>query len=280
MEIRFDGQLVLVTGAAQGNGRALAEAFAAAGADVVAVDVRKAEVERVAEALREGAVRARADEVAGGGVHVGPAGEGSAGARARRPRAFAFALDIRDRAACRAVAAEVERVAGPVRHLVNNAGIDGRAELGSEEADAVWDAVIDVNLNGLYNMTSAFVDQVIGMRGTIVNVGSTMSFVGAPRMAAYTATKAAIHNFTQTLAIDLAPKGVRVNTLAPGLIETPLTAGLFTQPERLAGYLNRTCLGRAGKPEEITGAALFLCSEHASYMTGSTVRVDGGWLAR
>lgn len=251
MEIRFDGQLVLVTGAAQGNGRALAEAFAAAGADVVAVDVKKAELERVAEALR-------------------------AGGR----RAFAFALDIRDRAACRALAAEVESLAGPVRHLVNNAGIDGRAELGSADADAVWDAVIDVNLNGLYNMTSAFVGQVIATRGTIVNVGSTMSFIGAPRMAAYTATKAAIHNFTQTLAIDLAAQGVRVNTLAPGLIETPLTAGLFGQPERLAGYLNRTCLGRAGKPEEITGAALFLCSEHASYMTGSTVRVDGGWLAR
>jgi len=251
MDIRFDGQIVLVTGAAQGNGRALALGFAQSGADVVIVDLRA-----------EGAA------------------ETAAAVRASGRRAWSYALDIADRAACRATAARVEQEAGTITHLVNNAGIDGRAVLGDAEADKVWDAVINVNVNGLYNMTSAFVAQVVRSRGTILNVGSTMSFIGAGRMAAYTASKAAIHNFTQTLAIDLAPQGVRVNMLAPGLIETPLTAGLFGQPERLQGYLERTCLGRAGKPEEVVGPALLMCSSAASYMTGATVQVDGGWLAR
>ena len=169
---------------------------------------------------------------------------------------------------------------GPINHLINNAGIDGKGEVGADGADEVWDRVIDVNLNGIYNVTSSFVKQVVQTRGTILNVGSTMSFVGQPRMTAYTASKAAIHNFTQSLSIELAPRGVRVNMLAPGVMETGLTTGLVADPARLAPFLARTCLGRTGKPEEMVGPALLACSSFASYMTGSTIRVDGGWLAR
>ncbi|MGD9942727.1 MAG: SDR family NAD(P)-dependent oxidoreductase [Burkholderiaceae bacterium] len=252
MEIRFDGQRVLVTGAAQGNGKAIAAGFADSGADVIIVDRNAERLEQAADELR----------------------------RASGRRIWAHAVDIADRAACRALAATVERDAGPIDHLVNNAGIDGRAPLGTEGADEVWDAVINVNLNGLYNMTSSFVAQIIARKGTILNLGSTMSFVGQPRMIAYTSSKAAIVNFTQTLSIELAPHGVRVNCLAPGLFQTSLTAGLFQDPERLNAMLARTCLGRAGEPQELVGPALMMCSAQASYMTGATVRVDGGWLAR
>lgn len=252
MDIRFDGQRALITGAAQGNGKAIAGGFAASGADLVIIDRNLPLLEQTAAELRRDSGR----------------------------RVWAYGLDIADRAACRALAATVEREAGPIDHLINNAGIDGRAPLGSDGADAVWDAVIDVNLNGLYNMTSSFLPQIIARKGTILNLGSTMAFVGQPRMIAYTSSKAAIVNFTQTLSIELAPQGVRVNCLAPGLFQTGLTAGLFDDPQRLAAMLARTCLGRAGDPQELVGPALLLCSAQASYMTGATVRVDGGWLAR
>jgi 2-deoxy-D-gluconate 3-dehydrogenase len=99
-------------------------------------------------------------------------------------------------------------------------------------------------------------------------------------MTAYTSSKAAIHNFTQSLASELAPHGVRVNMLAPGVMQTGLTAGLVTNAARLQPFLDRTCLGRTAQPEEMVGPALMVSSPHASYMTGSTVHVDGGWLAR
>ncbi len=252
MEIRFDGQVVLITGAAGGIGRALSRGFADAGADVVMADRDADGVERAAAAVRDRTGR----------------------------RVHAYPIDIADRPACRALALRVAAEAGAIHHLINNAGIDGKAEVGSDEADAVWDRVIGVNLNGVYNMTRAFVDQIIRNRGTILNVGSTMSFVGQPRMTAYTASKAAIHNFTQSLAIELAPHGVRVNMLAPGVMETGLTTGLVADPVRLAPFLARTCLGRTGQPDEMVGPALLACSTWASYMTGSTLRVDGGWLAK
>ncbi|MGE0801321.1 MAG: SDR family NAD(P)-dependent oxidoreductase [Lautropia sp.] len=253
MEIRFDGERVLVTGAAGGIGAALAAGFAESGAAVVMVDRDAQRVAAAADALR---------------------------ARTGRD-VRAHALDIADRAACRALAARIAGDGGgDIRHLINNAGVDGKADVGSDEADEVWDRVIGVNVHGVYNVTRAFVDQVIRTRGTILNVGSTMSFVGQPRMTAYTASKAAIHNFTQSLSIELAPHGVRVNMLAPGVMETGLTAGLVANPERLAPFLARTCLGRTGKPGEMVGPALLACSAHASYMTGATLRVDGGWLAR
>ena len=252
MDIRFDGERVLVTGTASGIGRALAMAFAEAGAHVILID-------RSAEGLAQTAAAITA---------------------AKGQVALARALDITDRAACRALAAEIGRDLGPINHLINNAGVDGKADIGSDEADAVWDRVIDVNVNGLHNMINAFVGQIIESQGTILNVGSTMSFLGSPRMTAYAASKAAVHNVTQSLAIELAPRGVRVNMLAPGVTESGLTAGLMASRERLDAFLTRIPMARAGRPEEMAGAVLFACSSWASYMTGATIRVDGGWLAR
>ncbi len=252
MDIRFDDELVLITGTASGIGRALSLAFAAAGARTILID-------RSAEGLAETVALI---EAAGGRVTL------------------ARGLDITARAACRALAAEIGRDCGPVRHLINNAGVDGKADVGSDEADAVWDRVIDVNVNGLHNMINAFVGQIIETQGTILNVGSTMSFLGSPRMTAYAASKAAVHNVTQSLAIELAPRGVRVNMLAPGVTESGLTAGLMTSRDRLDAFLTRIPMARAGRPEEMAGAVLFACSRWASYMTGATIRIDGGWLAR
>jgi len=252
MQIRYDNEVVLVTGAASGIGRALALGFAAAGARLVLVD-------RTADPL---AATAQAMTTQGG---IAP---------------FVHTLDITDRAGCRALAARVKAEAGAVRHLINNAGTDGKADVGSEEADAVWDRVIDVNLNGLHNMIAAFVPQILETRGTILNVGSTISFLGKPRAVAYAASKAAVRNMTQSLAIELAPRGVRVNMLAPGVTESGLTAGLLANPEALRQFLTRIPMGRAARPEDMTGAVLFACSPHASYMTGSTIAVDGGWLAQ
>lgn len=252
MQIRFDGETVLVTGAASGIGRATAIAFAAAGARLVLVD-------RDADRLL-----GVADEVAAHG----------AGAALLR------GLDVADRDGCRALADEVMAQVGPLRHLINNAGIDGKADVGSAEADALWDRVIGVNVTGMHNMISAFVPQLLQTRGTILNVGSTLSFTGKPRSVAYAASKAAVHNLTQSLAIELATRGVRVNMLAPGVTESGLTAGLLAQPDRLEAFLTRIPMARAARPDEMCGAILFACSAHASYMTGATLRVDGGWLAQ
>lgn len=252
MQIRYDDEVVLVTGAASGIGRALAMAFAEAGARVVLVDRSAGPLAEVAEAI-----------VAAGGVAP-----------------FAQELDITDRAGCRALASRVKSVFGTVRHLINNAGTDGKADVGTEEADEVWDRVIDVNVNGLHNMIAAFVPQVLETRGTILNVGSTISFLGKPRAVAYAASKAAVHNVTQSLALELAPRGVRVNMLAPGVTESGLTAGLLANPQALANFLSRIPMARAGRPEEMAGAVLFACSAHASYMTGATIAVDGGWMAQ
>jgi len=252
MHIRYDDEVVLVTGAASGIGRALALAFADAGARLVLVD-------RAPEALAATAAAITAQ----GGALPHP-----------------YTLDITDRAACRALAAQVEAEVGSVRHLINNAGTDGKADVGSLEADAVWDRVVNVNLNGLHHMIAAFVAQLIHTRGTILNVGSTLSFLGRPRAVAYAASKAAVHNVTQSLALELAPHGVRVNMLAPGVTESGLTAGLIANAEALNQFLARIPMGRVARPEEMAGAVLFACSPYASYMTGSTIAIDGGWLAQ
>ncbi|MEI5682627.1 glucose 1-dehydrogenase [Mesorhizobium sp. CCNWLW179-1] len=240
------GSRILVTGAAQGNGRAVAMGMAAAGAEVIFADLN---------------------------------GEGAASAaRECGAGASAVALDIADRGACRRVAKEVEAEHGPIDCLVNNAGILFRGPLDAENADSNWDRTLAVNVTGTYNVVQAFVGQLKGRKGSIINVGSIQSFVATPNSAAYTASKGAILMFTKALAAELAPSEIRVNGIAPGAMRTPMTEVMFANESSLKGLLHHIPLKRVGEPEDLAGAAIFLASSLASYITGVMLPVDGGYL--
>jgi NAD(P)-dependent dehydrogenase (short-subunit alcohol dehydrogenase family) len=242
--------LVLVTGAGQGNGRAISAGVAAAGARVVVTDVRRDTAESAAEEIR----------AAGG-------------------EASAYQLDVTDAAACTALAERMAGEIGSANVVVNNAGILIRETIDSPRAHENWRKVLDVNVNGIFNVVHAWLPALRTTRGTIINVASIASFVGVGSTLGYSPSKGAVKLFTQALARDLAPDGIRVNAIAPGVIETPMTESTREDPARLAGFMNRTPLGRVGKPEELVGPVVFLASPMASYVNGAILPVDGGFLA-
>ncbi len=244
------GALVLVTGGGQGNGRAIAVGLAAAGARVIVTDIR------------DDTARDAADEI-----------------RARGGEAFAHTLDVTDAAACTTLAERVGREIGPVDVLVNNAGIIIRETIDSERAPENWRRVMDVNVNGVFNVVHAFLPALRRTRGSIINIASIASFVGVGGVLGYSPSKGAVKLLTQALARDLAADGIRVNAIAPGVIATPMTASTREDPARLAGFMARTPLGRVGEPEELVGPVLFLASPMATYVNGVILPVDGGFLA-
>jgi NAD(P)-dependent dehydrogenase (short-subunit alcohol dehydrogenase family) len=143
-----------------------------------------------------------------------------------------------------------------------------------------WDDIIGINLNGTFNVTHAFVAQLRAGKGRIVNIGSVQSFVHVrtPNSAAYTTSKHGVLGFTKALAAELGKDGVRVNAIGPGLIETPLNANVrANNPELIQIFLDHTPLGRAGKPEDIVGPAVFLASDLSAYVTGTIIMADGGY---
>lgn len=244
------GKRALVTGAGQGNGRAIALGLAAHGADIVASDIDFAGAERTAADLR-----------------------------ASGSKALAFRLDVTDAAACHALAQTISRDIGEISILINNAGIIIREGLDSPRAAENWRRVLDVNLTGVFNVTHAFLPTLRKTRGAIVNLGSIASFVGVGDTLGYAPSKGGVKLLTQALARDLARDGIRVNAIAPGVIETAMTEVTRNDPARLAGFVGRTPLGRVGQPEELVGPVVFLVSEMASYVSGVTLPVDGGFLA-
>jgi NAD(P)-dependent dehydrogenase (short-subunit alcohol dehydrogenase family) len=244
------GKRALVTGAGQGNGRAIALGLASHGADIVAADIDLAGAERTAADLR------------GSGAD-----------------AFSFRLDVTDAAACHALAQAIARDIGEIDILINNAGIIIREGLDSPRAAENWRRVLDVNLTGVFNVTHAFLATLRKTRGTIVNLGSIASFVGVGDTLGYAPSKGGVKLLTQALARDLARDGIRVNAIAPGVIETAMTEVTRNDPARLTGFVGRTPLGRVGQPEELVGPVVFLVSEMASYVSGVTLPVDGGFLA-
>jgi NAD(P)-dependent dehydrogenase (short-subunit alcohol dehydrogenase family) len=171
---------------------------------------------------------------------------------------------------------------GQVSILVNNAGINRRNAF-TADAEAVikdWEDVLAVNLGGVFNVTHAFLGQLRATRGRIVNIGSIQSFVHVrtPNSPAYTTSKHGVLGFTRALAAELGKEGVRVNAIGPGLIETPLNETVrASNPELVRVFLDHTPLGRAGKPEDIVGPAVFLASDLSAYVTGAIVMVDGGY---
>jgi NAD(P)-dependent dehydrogenase (short-subunit alcohol dehydrogenase family) len=197
-------------------------------------------------------------------------------------QAESMVLDVVRREDCIAIARRVAEQVGPVSILVNNAGINRRNAF-TADAEAVvkdWQDIMAVNLNGTFNVTHAFLGSLRATKGRIVNIGSIQSFVHVrtPNSPAYTTSKHGVLGFTRALAAELGKHGVRVNAIGPGLIETPLNASVrANDPELVKIFLDHTPLGRAGKPEDIVGPAIFLASDLSAYVTGSIVMADGGY---
>ena len=249
----LQNHIAVVTGAASGIGRAIASGYAREGARVVVLDINATAAAEVAKEIRD----------AGG-------------------KAESFVLDVRKREDCIAVAKEVADKIGQVSILVNNAGIARRnGMLGAAEAVINdWDDIIAINLNGVFNVTYAFLEPLRASKGRIVNIGSIQSFmhVRTPNSPAYTTSKHGVLGFTKALAAELGKYGVRVNAIGPGLIETPLNAAVrANDPGLVQIFLDHTPLGRAGTAEDIVGPAIFLASDMSAYVSGSIVMVDGGY---
>jgi NAD(P)-dependent dehydrogenase (short-subunit alcohol dehydrogenase family) len=244
------GRLALITGAGQGNGRALALGLAQAGARVIVTDMNAETVEATAQAVR-----------AEGG------------------EAWAFVLDVTAPTACKALATRVGTEIGAVDLLVNNAGIIIREGTASDNAEANWKKTIDVNVHGTFNVSYAWLAAIKATKGSIINIASIAAYAGQGGSLGYSPSKGAIKMFTQSLAAELAPLGVRVNALAPGVIETPMTSATRENPERLVSFMTRIPMGRVGQTEDLVGPVIFLASDMSRYVTGITLPVDGGFLA-
>ncbi|WP_028656969.1 SDR family NAD(P)-dependent oxidoreductase [Nocardioides sp. J54] len=251
--VTFDltGRRVWVTGASRGLGRAIALAFAAAGADV-ALTARSAE-----------AVRSVAEEVEALGA-----------------KSLQLPASVSDAQAVADAAAEIATAWGGIDVLVNCAGVSPtfkRAELVEEDE---WRHVLDVNVTGSFLCAQEAGRMMLDAEnGAIVNVSSIHGQVGMERMAAYSASKGAVDALTRTLALEWAARGIRVNTLSPGYFETDMTEGLRGHRKWRGLLLSKIPLGRFGVPEELVSAALFLSSDASGFMTGANLVVDGGWTA-
>jgi 3-oxoacyl-[acyl-carrier protein] reductase len=249
----LQSHIAVVTGSGSGIGRAIALGFAREGAHVAVLDINGETAAATAAAIRD------------------------SGGKAQH-----FTLDVTDGMACRDIAANVASQAGPVSILVNNAGINRRNGFAGDP-DAVikdWQDIMAVNLNGLFNVTHAFLGALRAAKGRIVNIASIQSFmhVRTPNSPAYTTSKHGVLGFTRALAAELGKDGVRVNAIGPGLIETPLNEKVRTSnPELIKTFVDHTPLGRTGQPEDIVGPAIFLASDLSAYVTGSIVMADGGY---
>lgn len=247
MNAAFDltGRRALVTGANAGIGQAIALGLAQAGAEVICAGRRAS----------DGTVDMIAD--AGG-------------------RASSVLVDFAD-----PMAGQRLFDGPPVDILVNNAGIIRRADA-VDFTEADWDAVMDVNLKALFFTTQAFAKAVFarGGEGRVVNIASLLSFQGGIRVPSYTASKHGVAGLTRLLANEWAARGINVNAVAPGYIETANTEALRADPVRNRAILERIPAGRWGEASDIAGAAVFLCTPAARYVHGAVLNVDGGWLAR
>jgi 3-oxoacyl-[acyl-carrier protein] reductase len=238
-------QIAVVTGAGRGIGRAVALKLAAEGADVVCIS-------RTAE---------NSEKVAGE-------------VRALGRKAWAHALDVSDAAAVSAAGEKILAEAGRVDILVNNAGVT-RDGLLMRMSEADWDTVLDTNMKGAFLMTKAFSRAFLKQRsGRIINVTSVIGLIGNAGQCNYAASKAALIGFTQSIARELASRGVTANAVAPGFIETDMTGGL--KDEARNDVLKQIPLGRFGQPDDIADAVLFLAGAAAKYITGQVLAVDGG----
>jgi NAD(P)-dependent dehydrogenase (short-subunit alcohol dehydrogenase family) len=244
---RLDGKRALVTGGGRGIGLAAASALAQAGAHVTLAARTQAQIEAAAQAIR-----------------------------ARGDKAAALELDVTDLdAVCRAIAA-----AEPFDVLVNNAGTNRPAPFVDVKIED-FDAIFALNVRAAFFMAQAVARLLIEARrpGSIINISSQMGHVGAARRTVYCATKHAMEGFTKSMAIELAPHNIRVNSLGPTFLETPMTRPFFEDKAFREEVLSKIKLGRLGQLDELTGAIVFLASDASSLMTGAALVLDGGWTA-
>jgi NAD(P)-dependent dehydrogenase (short-subunit alcohol dehydrogenase family) len=251
---RLDGKVALVTGASRGLGRAIALGLAGAGADVALVGRDLATLEPVAQEIERDLGR----------------------------QVLPVPLDVADRDAIPAAVAAVVARFGRIDILVNNAGTNVRNTT-LDYTPEEWDAVLDTNLKGAFFLTQQVGRPMIRAGGgKILNITSMTAFLGVPTVPAYAASKAALQQLTRLLAVEWAEHNIQVNAIAPGWFSTDLTAPLKTRPDLQPRYqwvLSRTPAGRFGEPDELVGAAVFLCSPAADFITGQILAVDGGILA-
>ena len=241
-------RVALVTGSSRGIGRGIAIQLAKEG---WAVGINYIQQREAAEALVE-QLRSEGHE------------------------AIAVQADVADRQAVRAMVAAVERELGPIELLVNNAGVAGQC-LFQDVTDEMWDRYMGVNLGGARNTIQAVLPHMLHeKRGCIINISSMWGLRGASCEVTYSCTKAALIALTRSLAMELAPSHIRVNCIAPGVINTDMVQVLGT--EVLADLAVQTPLGRLGTPEDIAHAAAFLASEKASFITGQVLTIDGGFV--
>lgn len=248
----LQGKVAIVTGAASGIGRAIAELFAAEGARLVLSDIDVEAGERTRQLLQD------------------------AGAEVRFVRGDVSVFDE-----CQALVHEALNAFGRLDVACNNAGVGGEQNLTADYSREGWQTVLGVNLSGVfYGMKSQIPAMLQGGGGSIVNVASILGQVGFATAPAYVAAKHGVMGLTRNAAIEYAPRGVRVNAVAPGFIRTPMIADLDSQAQTHDMLVSLHPMGRLGEAHEVAQVVLFLASSRASFVTGACYAVDGGYLAR
>ena len=245
------GKVALVTGGNKGLGKAMARGFAEAGADVVIASRHEDELKAALEEILSGTGRS--------GVYV--------------------VADMADRDDVKALARTALARMGKIDILVNNAGMNAPQPI-DQVTDETWDRVVEVNLTSVMGLTRAIVPQMKARGwGRVIHISSIMGQVSKEGRNVYSATKSALLGLARASALDLGPSGVTVNCIAPGPFLTDMPMSVLSDAEKLV-FAQRTALGRWGQPRELVGPVLMLCSEAGSYVTGQTLFVDGGYLAR